>query len=1015
VKAAIRLNKFPLPALREWTDRGTELQICSMRGETKAAVGCPPFRVSGVAVGEPRGRCFIDCCQRTERSQNEHPEGWTPNRLQHAGHCGRSVGHRRLERLRLIAWLALLFLLLTHPAFSATLTDPQVDKFNTRIGTQTFSGLYQFTTNNLLVETAQAILGMGSDNIKMFMGANYPGKYHTNLPASVTSLMTLAKNEPNCRAVLDMPFRRIIAWAYPLSNPDAPFQDGNYTATEAANDYREMYDLTHYLLTNYNSSGKTFYLGHWEGDGYLEVNNWTTNPPPAVPPAMVAWLNTRQKAIDDAKAATTFSNVNVFGYAEVNRVRDAMLNGPTNNVRAINYVIPYVTNLDYVSYSSYDAMNLSTANLYSTLDYIEAHVPTNKASVIPGERLWIGEYGWGGNSSDSQEPLNRAYIQRLLNYGSKTLPFILFWEIYDNEPNRNFSLIDSNNVKVASYYLHQRFINAARMFAGQFKETNGRLPNDSEFVSFISPLLNQPLPPPVPLTISNNSFSLSTNVSASVSGTAAQGVYGDDCAAISVFYGTTDGGTTRSAWQQTQFVGINTNFNPATFTALLTNLIPNTNYYFRFYATNSSGEVWAPSSAQFTTQLLSPGSFGSRMKITFAGYNRGEVLQNFPALVSLSPNLPGFSYAQFASPSGGDLRFADSDGVTPLLFEVDEWNTNGTSLVWVRVPQLSGPNDFIWAYWGDPSATSLPSSSSNGAVWSADHLAVWHLKESGFPYADSSQQHSAVSGFAPSVTTGYDGKGELFSGTSQFLNTGAIDLGAAFTLSAWVKLDTTATNIQTIIANKAGGWNSDGFALFINTYQTADQKVILETGNGTTGVTASTATSAVPFGQWHRVTASVDRLGGSARIFIDGVDASQASAVQTDMESQSGINLGRFTNGGTTYFKGVLDEVRIERGARSSNWIWASSLTALPASTFATYAPISRELPLLSVAPAPGGNLSLTWPSTGVGYTLYSATNLTPPVVWTARTNQAVLSGSNWQINLSSQPGGAAFYRLQSK
>src|SRR5205807_10177099 len=127
------------------------------------------------------------------------------------------------------------------------------------------------------------------------------------------------------------------------------------------------------------------------------VNNWTTNPAPAVPPAMAAWLNTRQKGIDDAKAATVFNNVNVFGYAEVNRVRDAMLNGPTNNVRVVNYVLPYVTNLDYVSYSSYDAMNLSMAGVYSTLDYIEAHIPANKAGAIPRERLFIGLYGWGGD------------------------------------------------------------------------------------------------------------------------------------------------------------------------------------------------------------------------------------------------------------------------------------------------------------------------------------------------------------------------------------------------------------------------------------------------------------------------------------------------------------------------------------------------------------------------------------------------------------------------------------------
>ena len=92
--------------------------------------------------------------------------------------------------------------------------------------------------------------------------------------------MTLARDEPNYHQVLDMPFQHFVLWAYPLSNPDAPFQDGNYTPAERTNDYREMYDLTSYLLTNYNNSGKTFYLGHWEGDGYLDVNGWTTNPGP---------------------------------------------------------------------------------------------------------------------------------------------------------------------------------------------------------------------------------------------------------------------------------------------------------------------------------------------------------------------------------------------------------------------------------------------------------------------------------------------------------------------------------------------------------------------------------------------------------------------------------------------------------------------------------------------------------------------------------------------------------------
>src|SRR5579859_262036 len=309
---------------------------------------------------------------------------------------------------------------------AATLSDPEVDRYNMRVGSQTFAGLYQFTTNTLLVETAEAIQDMGSGVIKFYLGSDYPRQYHLTLPPSVTNLLTLARDEPSCHRALDMPFQHFIVWAYPFANSDAAWYNG-YSATEATGDYREMYDVTSYLLTNYNNSGKTFYLGHWEGDGYLTP--WTTNAPPTALQGMIDWLNNRQKAIDDAKHDTVYTNVNVFGYAEANRVRDAMLNGPTNNLRVINAVVPYVPNLDYLSYSSYDAQDLSASDLYTTLNCMESKLPTNKVSAIPGERIWIGEYGWGGTQTpDQQEPLSRAYLQHLLNWGAR---FALFWEIYN--------------------------------------------------------------------------------------------------------------------------------------------------------------------------------------------------------------------------------------------------------------------------------------------------------------------------------------------------------------------------------------------------------------------------------------------------------------------------------------------------------------------------------------------------------------------------------------------------------
>ncbi len=890
---------------------------------------------------------------------------------------------------------------------AGTLSDPEVDRYNVRIGTQTFAGLYSFTTNTLLVESAQAIQALGSDTIKMYLASDFPRQYHITLGPNITNLLTLARDEPSCRAVFNMSFRKYIAWIYPFSGW-WPF-DG-YSASEAANEYRETYDLSKYFLTNFNNSGKTFYLGHWEGDGYLCPNgNWATNPTPTMLQGFIASLNTRQKAIDDAKRNTSFTNVNVFCYAEANRVRDAIANQPGTNLRMINSVIPYVTNLDFVSYSSYDAQDLSSADLYATLDYMESMLPTNKASVLPSERIWIGEYGWGYLTTDQQEPKTRAYIQRLLRYGRQALPSILFWEIYNNEPGRDFSLVNSNDVKVASWYLHSRFINNARLLTARFKESNRRLPTDAEFVSMASPMLDQPLPAPVVLGVTNLGATLLSASLANVFARFAQGLDGDDWASLWVCWGRQDGGTNAAAWEQSRFVAINTNFNPQTYSVLLTNLATNTTYFFRFFATNANGEAWAPVSSRCVTQTINPSQFRYRMAIGFNHYTNAEPLANFPALVDLSPALSGFSYGEFASATGGDLRFTDAGGLLPIPFEIDEWNVSGTSRIWVRVPFISGTNDMIWAYWGNPFATNLPATSTNGGAWATDHLLVWHLKESGFPYSDSAARYPALSGKAPQSTTGIIGRGCALDGVSSYLNAGSVNLGDAFTLSAWVKVDSAATNIQAVWANKAGGWTSPGFALFVNNYNTADGALRLETGDGTNGQAASTDAGAVDFGHWHLVSAAIDRAGGTARLYVDGKDRTTFNSIQNDFANQATLNLGRFTNN-TFYFRGSIDEARIEPGIRSPEWILANWL----AGSSSGLQPVSSAVnpaPTLSISMVEGIP-ALSWPASAGAFVVFMTTNLLPPTFWSPVASPPTYLGGHWEVPVNSTQA-RAFFRLQ--
>jgi len=493
----------------------------------------------------------------------------------------------------------------------------------------------------------------------------------------------------------------------------------------------------------------------------------------------------------------------------------------------------------------------------------------------------------------------------------------------------------------------------------------------------------------------------------------AQGIYGDLGASVWVYWGRQDGGPLSSAWENSQFLGVNSNFNPHVYTVLLTNLAPNTNYFFRFYAGNITNHVWAASSGQFNTAELDPSAFDYRMRLTYSGYSGAEALTNFPALVTLSPALPGFSYSQFASPNGGDLRFAGADGLTPLPFEVDEWNTNGASVVWVQLSALDSSTNFIWAYWGNLASTNLPLTSTNGSVWLPSYDLVWHLEQTGFPYLDSSLQHSTLLGVAPASAAGIFGRAGSFNGTSSYLNAGPVNLGSAFTLSAWVNLSPSSTNIQAVWASKQGGFTSSGIALYVNSYNTSDGRLVLETSDGSSGQQAQTVPAMVTPGAWHWVAATINRTTGTARLYVDGVDRTQTSSAATDFPTQSALNLGRITNG-VYYFKGLIDEARIQQGFYSSNWIHAAYLNAVSNATFAAVSPLNPQ-PQLTLTPGANG-ASLSWPICAGVFNLYATTNLTPPIDWEPVTNPPPsLVDGQWVVSAQSNSPGSVFYRLQAR
>jgi len=371
--------------------------------------------------------------------------------------------------------------------------------------------------------------------------------------------------------------------------------------------------------------------------------------------------------------------------------------------------------------------------------------------------------------------------------------------------------------------------------------------------------------------------------------------------------------------------------------------------------------------------VINPANY-HEMQITFSGYTNTETLSDFPVLVRLSPGIPGFSYSQFLFPgTGADLRFVSASG-RELPFQIDEWNSAGESTVWVQVPSITSSNDYIIACWGNPADVAMLPCNTNGTAWSTlngadDFQLVYHLNQAGLPFQDSTLGFPATSGVSPSSTAGIVGKGCLFNGTSQFLDPGIIHIGKTFTVSAWVNIASTANSEQTLWCNKSGGWSVAGFDFYVNSYQANDGVIYFDTADGVGGnVSARTVTHAVSFGQWHQLTGTMDGINGAVHVYIDGLDQTINTGVDTAFQVTNYCRCGSLLtgtpgSGGNQYFNGTMDETRIENTVRSPAWVWASWATVAE-SSFVTYGTIAPPA-TLSAQQQAGGQVTLSW-STGI-------------------------------------------------
>ncbi len=316
--------------------------------------------------------------------------------------------------------------------------------------------------------------------------------------------------------------------------------------------------------------------------------------------------------------------------------------------------------------------------------------------------------------------------------------------------------------------------------------------------------------------------------------------------------------------------------------------------------------------------------WGFRQVITINSSQVPGDLTNFPVLVSVTdPNLRQMPNGNVGRADGGDIAFTLSDGFTQLNHEIESYNpSTGQIIAWVQVPNVSSAADTIlYMYYGNAGAADQWE--TDGSTWDSNFIMVQHLHETAGTHFDSTSNAndgSPMNGVTQN-TTGQINGADDFDGSNDYVDvgTGAGITGDQVTIEAWINHGGGGSTYNNITVKGSGGLVPYGIALDF------DKKAFMET-----------ATTPPPSGKWGPFGPALSQgtwyyivgiyNGANMNMYVDGV--LQASTI-----NQSGnfpgavlpLAIGRGPiGGGTQYFDGIIDEVRISDVVRSAEWIQTS-------------------------------------------------------------------------------------------
>lgn len=417
-----------------------------------------------------------------------------------------------------------------------------------------------------------------------------------------------------------------------------------------------------------------------------------------------------------------------------------------------------------------------------------------------------------------------------------------------------------------------------------------------------------------------------------------------------------------------------------------------------------------------TSAQAAPSDYAKRLTVTvnpaIVGYATSDAA-DVPVAVRLSESIAGFSYSDFLMENGGDILFTDESG-NALPHEIETWNPQGESIVWVRVPKFGAGRRFYAYYGGEAVAQNA------AAVWSG-YTGVWHMSEASGTVADATgnglSATPAGDNTAQSVATAgpvANARINATGGTSNYLNvpySSTLDLGDALTFSGWVKASQIRSDGRMAIAmHKAKLWDA-GWSVNV----APDSSTAIWFWGSSNAYNEYLGAPDVPnmLDDWVHVT--VTYSGYTGHIYINGRQSNQIrigdntsntwiSHAQDNTQPLSFgyTSSGAWDDGWSRPFQGAFDEFRLSGGAKSAAQIAAEYAAQMPNAL--AYSVGANDAGYAAVALA---NFTKSFSVTASGYTAGDTFDDFPMLV---RLNPANIDGFSYGDFIQSDYSDIAFF-----